>query len=418
MNNTLYKKNNRTNLYTYIILGIVIMVSDDTLLFGTNINQIFINARYLIHLMLFGILVILILFRKIEIDKKGLIICIFLILISLMSGLINNDLSLGYYYKVLIISLGFLITTFIPWNTFIVCYDKIITLLASLSLIINLLYQFFEAIVRPFPTFTNTTNLEFYNLFITYIPKAYSYGGELVRNWGFFREPGVFQMYLILGLLTHLFILKTPKLFNTIIYLLTIISTFSTTAYIALFIIICIYFATKKRKNNDKIIKRVLFALVILATVFVILFYREELYSCWNSVFGKLVGFNSFSATARLASVRVNIRAFLEKPLFGVGLNNLYEIFTLYALQTTGKFARDNTNTILVQFATHGIIYGFLWILGYWNLSIKMTYDLNNKKLISVLFFSIFTILFIGENVTWGLLAYVLLFYGYNSDFS
>lgn len=51
-------------------------------------------------------------------------------------------------------------------------------------------------------------------------------GGALIRNWRIFREPGVFQMYLILGLLAQLFILKRPKLFSIIVYIITIITTF------------------------------------------------------------------------------------------------------------------------------------------------------------------------------------------------
>lgn len=115
--------------------------------------------------------------KNIKINKNALFVYLVLIFIILLSGFINNELSFGYYYKILIITLSLLITTFIPLSTFILYYDKIITYLASLSLLGYGTYQLFNGIVRFFPTITNTANREFYNLFITYIPN-YGYGGS------------------------------------------------------------------------------------------------------------------------------------------------------------------------------------------------------------------------------------------------
>jgi hypothetical protein len=406
---------NRKRLSIYILLGIIIIVSGDTLLFGTNSNSMFINAKYLIHVTLFAGLSMLTLLKNIKINRDALFVYFILILIILLSGFINNELSFGYYYKILIITLSLLITTIIPLSTFIVYYDKIITLLACLSLVGYGSYQLFSGIVRFFPTVTNIANREFYNLFVTYIPN-YGYGGVLIRNWGVFREPGVFQMYLVFGLLIQLFIYRDSSKFSVLIYIITIATTFSTTAYIALFITLAAYFLFKSYDTYKKHEKKILFIIIFLVIVTGVVLYSEQTISYLGFVFNKLEDIGHGSTVARVASVTVNLLVFFENPLLGAGFNKLSDIFPIYSLQQTGYFARDNTNMILIQFASHGLIYGVIWILGYWKLSSKLTCSLNQKNTKKLLFFVVFMIIFIGENLTWGFWAYVMLLYGLNKQ--
>lgn len=161
--------------------------------------------------------------------------------------------------------------------------------------------------------------------------------------------------------------------------------------------------------------KRVLFTFIILSAILIVFLNTEQFNLYINSVFGKLEDFSHRSTAARFASITVNIRVFFENPLLGIGFNNLAEVFPYYALQRTGFLVEDNTNMILIQFASHGLIYGSLWVLGYWKTSRKMAYNLKKKNSKSALFFIVFMILFVGANLTWGFITYVLLFYGYIS---
>lgn len=406
-------ENNRNRIFIYVLIGLVIAVSGDTLLFGTNNNTVFINLKYLINVILFIGLSILLILRNMKIDKNALASLFILTFLILTSGFVNDEVSLGYFYKLLIVGLGLLVTTFIPLNIFIVYYDKIMTALASLSLVGYGAYILFNGIINYFPIITNVSNREFYNLFVTYIPN-YLYPGVLIRNWGIFREPGVFQIYLVFGLLIQLFILHKPNKYSIIIYIITILTTFSTTSYIALFLVLCGYFISidkyKKHKRN--------FLLIFVVTLSIIgtIVYSDQGFERLNSVFEKLDDISHGSTIARFASVIVNMRVFFENPFFGIGFNKLAEVFPYYSLQQTGFITEDNTNMILIQFASHGLFYGTIWIVGCLNLSKKLSFSLKNRYLKTILFFTVFMILFFGENLTWGFFAYVLLFYGLNKQ--
>ena len=101
----------------------------------------------------------------------------------------------------------------------------------------------------------NTSGMSFYNLFIVVIPKIYYYSSIMVRNFGLFREPGVYQMYIILALIIQLFIFSKPNLKITIMYILVLISTFSTTGYIALLLLLGTYMVKRNKNRNDAIKK-------------------------------------------------------------------------------------------------------------------------------------------------------------------
>ena len=395
------------NIFMFTLVFTVIVISSDTLLFGTNKDQFFIWIKYTIQMMMLALLIFNIMFKRLRLDFNTLIITISMLLIIFISGSIDSKISFGYFYKSLLIILSFFVVSYLPLNTFIIYYDRIMKTLAFLSLIGYFGFLLYKEVANYFPTVINTAGREFYNLFIIMIPN-YGYDGVLIRNWGVFREPGVFQMYLIFALLLQLFVFSRVNIKTSIIYIIAIITTYSTTAYIVLIILIMTYFMSKSKSQHKE--KKTIALFLLITILGIMLLYSDTVVTRWDSVFGKISDPSHGSMAARLASVTVNIELFIDAPLFGVGFNNLADKFQYLALKHTGVMVRDNTNTMLIQFAAHGLLYGLIWIYGYWKLCRRLSSDIIK----SIVFFVIFILLFIGENLSWGFLLYVLLFYGFD----
>lgn len=88
--------------YSFKIILIVFMfiyISDDTVLFGTNANGMFITIKY-IYIILITLLMLFVQFINdpvIERRTGGFLLILMVIL--MVSMLLNDDVRLGYFYK-------------------------------------------------------------------------------------------------------------------------------------------------------------------------------------------------------------------------------------------------------------------------------------------------------------------------------
>ena len=89
--------------WKYLFLPLIIYVSDDTVLFGTNINQTFIYAKYAI---LVSVLLMLSFGNKGFVHTRQFRFCIGMCLLVMFSSLLNDDLRLGLVYKCVVLLLS------------------------------------------------------------------------------------------------------------------------------------------------------------------------------------------------------------------------------------------------------------------------------------------------------------------------
>ena len=104
----------------------------------------------------------------------------------------------------------------------------------------------------------------------------------------------------------------------------------------------------------------------------------------------------------------VNLRLFLNSPIWGVGVTNVDTQFALLAQSILGIYTIHNTNTVLWQLAAYGAIFTSLWIYGVY----KLCWVMGGKKIEVLLLFIIFNVLFVGENLAYSLITNILVFYG------
>lgn len=388
-----------------ILLFIIIYISKDTLMFGTNGNEFFSLITNIFTI--FGSLILLVYSytKRTEIHKKTIMYVILMCCLILLSMTFNTDFELGYIHKICFWILTLAVVRLYTLKEFVSSFYYIILFLAICSIIGFVLSMFGSSIINQGQVLTNTTGFTYRNF---YFYVAQSANIDFLRNQGIFREPGVFQMYLILALTLAFVNAKSVNVNEFIILSLALILTKSTTGYITYIFLLLLLLSLGFVSTKHKII---VFLIIAFGGLY-IFSSTEWLYSESGgySVFNKILH-NTASTVSRTASITENIKIFLEHPIFGAGMSNLVELFPEYTFRDYSMLLEDNTNTILVQFSTHGIFYGILWCYGFFYLSKSMF----SKKLQQFLFLIIIILLFSGEDLTFSFLPTTLLLYGINN---
>ena len=328
-----------------------------------------------------------------------------LLLLSTMwiSLILNEDNLLVYiYYTVGYLSAVLYVNKY-SLSEFKENFTNIMMCIAFCSAIAYVLYLASPGL-EYYNTFSNAKGTLYSNLLL-FIHRVGSH-----RNFGFFWEPGAYQTFLNLALFFEL-AKDEPRKKAIMLFIFNIITTFSTTGYIALFIILYIFVFSKKE------LKKMVPSLVL---IFLAIFGFQDLFSSVldstsSTVFGKLENFfyneeygNNWGALTssqiRYFSVVKVLEVFINHPLIGVGYNNLNKLLFLF---TSGM----NTCTFLNYFAVYGMFYGIICLLGYWNISTILGRG-KNKLLIFFLFF----VITMSENYIHSFIFYVFIFYGYKID--
>ncbi|MEJ5961276.1 hypothetical protein [Pedobacter immunditicola] len=396
---------NKVNIYQLLLVFIVFYISDDTVLFGTNISQVFIISKYVLYTLLCLGLGVVIYIQRTERELKPnrykgnfLIFVIYLSYILTMA--VNLDFRPGYLIELIVFTLAVCIVNTVNFKEFFIYFNKILYFFCLCSLGVLVLNFTVPFLIRIFPTAINYANTEFYNLFITVVFKEMSF----FRNTGIFREPGVFIIYLNIGLIYQLFVLPKSSLKHIIVFTLALFTTLSTTGFLVLLVIVL---GAVFRKSTLKMKLISSFVVVTFILIFLLNPAINEL------VFGKLNEESSeyISAFSRLSSFSVPLWIFFNNPFFGSGLTRFVDLYSLYSLKLFGfelEASQASTNTIFNKFATFGVIYGSIVIYGLFNLA----RILGKKFLVGVCLFAAFFVLFSSQEMRFSLLFYIILFYG------
>jgi hypothetical protein len=332
----------------FFIVFVVIFISEDSLLFGTNRNIAFLVFRYLLY---FGILMYLAIKFGFRIDKK-LLIPLSLILISFLATMIiNMDFRTGYFIEFMVVLLASLISNRIKFKDFAFYFNKIVYVLSAVSLIIFAISIIAPAVIDIFPVTMNYNGSEynsilFWNVMKTDLPK---------ENLGIFREGGVYVIYLLLAVIIELFHNSEINYKRLLVYITALITVSSTAGYVILAFLMFVYVL----KTNNAGIK---IGFSIIIALFVIFFFQTLI----SAVFVKFDPESSQyrSTQSRLSSFVIPIMIFI-KHIYGVGLSNFGNLYTTDSLKYFGTAFNptgESTNTVLNTFAIFGIIYGVLLI--------------------------------------------------------
>lgn len=192
---------------------------------------------------------------------------------------------------------------------------------------------------------------------------VFTYTKELhdFRNSGFVWEPGGFGCFLIISLMLNFFINKFTFDRSSIVLIIGVVTTVSTTAYLALLIILFMMYRYKNRKVNFGVLLLIpLLILVMIKTPFI----GEKIVSLYTSDMDNLENIEHLShyyddnevqmRLNRFASIAYIYDLFKHKLIFGV--SNMYD-------EIMNKVYNVNISNGIMDFiAKYGLI-GFIYLM-------------------------------------------------------
>ncbi len=267
-------------------------------------------------------------------------------------------------------------------------YRKIIIWISSLSLVGMCLVNFFPSIISFLPIeslrlsyIINVFNdkISFNNIFIFTWPVHDSY--FITRNQSIFWEPGAFQLFINLALISSLYYKNKFASKENILYFITVLTTLSTTGYIVLLLIYFQYFI-----KHFKINKKQMFINLWIIVLLVLIVFQSKIIQ--NKFSSNSFAYASFSR--RLLDTSVDLLLIRDHWLFGYGFGDYAsKIWAKKSLLLGG--GTSSSNSLLLFLGQMGIIISLL----YFSPLFKNRF-LNSK----ILFFIILILWLSTENFT------------------
>ncbi len=393
-------KLNKTNINT-IIVFLILFLSVSFVVTNNILSNLMTIALWLI------VFALSLYFGKGKLSKSVLgIVALMISLMFITDILRGEDLvaNAKLFVSILIVAL---FVCYVPFQEFAHSYIKVMKFLAVISIVGYIIHLVIPGVFSLFNV-KNSSGFTFSNwiLYIQYIGN----GSNSFRNWGFAWEPGAFSTFICLSLMLEIFLPDSKvTLKSLLIYMIAVITTFSTTGIVAFFCL-CIYLLVVDRKISKKI-KHSIIAVLVLIILCIVLLQDFFFDTNTSSVFGKLINLINGSSSGQLtsSSIRINgitkvFRSFLQSPLIGWGYNGL--------ITETFEFTRGmNTCTFVNWFAVYGILFGFVMTGGMYRLSSFLGTGTLRKIVLFIFFFGIT----MTENYVHCPFWFMLVLYGYTT---
>lgn len=302
------------------------------------------------------------------------------------------------------IIVGFIIATGIDINEYITIYSNIMFFLAIYSLVIYCVNLIVPSVIQGLPYLGTvyTSLAEIHNAFFSVaITNSIN-----VRNYGIAWEPGAFSLLICWALLFEMSFYKTINYKRAVIYIITIVTTFSTTGYIAMIGILYATFLYKRKVSRRE---RNVLLIIILSIVLFVCFSPEKI---TELVFAKLNGlFNgetvelAYTTQSRVNAIKYPVQAFLSSPLIGVG----YEQFSIVNKTLCDSVA---TNTIINWYAVLGALFGLPCSVALFRFLCQITKRIKAPKFNAFIICISVVLLLSTESLLRISLVYVMVFWG------
>ena len=323
--------------YFLVIYSIIISKS----LFFTTFND---DLILLIH---FGICLICYIFYDKNYFNKFFFYYAFLnVFFLLVHPLITSNFDTYYknFGNIIRISSFLMIFTILGKMTFLKIYVKCLFVLCLFNLILFIDHIYLFSFSEPISSFFNllkTYDNIFYENYIFY-GREVGHKSMLgtatkvtnLKNPGIFGEGGYYQYFICLALIINLFYFRKSILNKaSIIFIITILSTFSTIAYLTLGLILLNHiFSTRN-------IRKILLLTPFLIVFFVYLFQTKTIYS-------KLFDYESmdfrFSTIRRMSDTYIDLMIIKEYPWFGIGMKADDEYYLKLSREYGGGTSSSN----------------------------------------------------------------------------
>lgn len=325
--------------------------------------------------------VIAVLFHNIEVKKRIFIITGILLLNAFFSSVIGGDELRTILFLVIAISSAFIISSVYSKQEYIDIFVNLIFVLCICSIIIFTITFISTSFVSRFPRLYDG-NSSAYFLGITFIRPATRW--VAMRNQSIFWEPGVFQTYIVLAFMFEISVYGKRRTSRIVTFVIALVTTMSTTGYIALFISIVIWLLEVNHKKRTKILRFLISFFAILGLAFIV--YDLLPHGINNKTFDKLYDIingvsTNISVSTRRNSVIYSLRTFAQSPLWGQGSKGL---------SLWHNVNEDGLNLMVFTpgnwLARFGIVFGGIAIIGFTQIRDYLFEVGVNRFLVALLF--------------------------------
>ncbi len=332
-----------------------------------------------------------------KLEKNFVLFFCLLGLLIILTCIFNTDtLKFATYFGFLIrliYSMSFVLL--FSFEDFMNSYLKVMAFLASSSLVFYFVGLFsFDSL--------NNLNLNIITDYSSYYGNAYLYvyrypyyRTSLLRNTSIFWEPGAYQAFLNLAIIFELK-RKKPNSFRMAIFIVSLITTFSTTGYIT-FLLITLKSFFEKSNNSKKTFLILLITLIFILTIF-------------SEVIINKLSTDNLSFSRRILDAKIDLKIFFENPLLGVGYNN-YSTSFIDNLKYSIFSGTSSSNSITHALAVFGLVFTFLISYLYIRFILFFENNIFHRLFLFIILISIFS----TENFMLSPLWMALAFYGLKS---
>lgn len=297
--------------------------------------------------------------KQILTDKRILLMLVCALLI-LLPMLLKRDWQMMYISILLCVLYGIFLTFFIDLRELAKCYVVILTVVGVYSILAAYgLRLLADREICPIPIIYNPAHIRFYFLG-TYVPLNY----VKMRNFGLFREPGVYQYFLTLALILNNYVVSWKKERSlwvcNVLLAVTMLTTMATGGVAGLGLLVIVVFFERKLYRDKRIIALALVLLLLLAlAVGLIVMEKGELYwELYSMVYGKIFN-EEKNSTERVDAIVSDFRFFLDDPLVGGKIADVLDA------------VENNTTSTMLMLAFFGIAGGLLhmgsWLALVWS---------------------------------------------------
>lgn len=217
------------------------------------------------------------------------------------------------------------------------------------------------------------------------------FGKSIYRNSGIFVEGTMNSAIMFIALIIDNLFEERKNKINNIVFLLNIITSFSTTGIIATVLFYAVMFINSKKNKRVKVL--VLPVAMIIGSIFIILALSAKM--------------DTSSYTARMDDYIACYKAWKTKPIFGCGYRDNTKIIQFMSKSRINNIGLSNSVSALL--AQSGIYLGIIYFIPF----LKLIFSKKIKN-INIKFFTFFVFFLFATTIfTYTLLIIMLLAIGW-----
>ena len=279
-------------------------------------------------------------------------------MVILLPMLVKGDWQLMYFTILLSWFFAIFLTYFTTVEELGKYYVLILTALSALSLVgLFVLKPMVHMGWIPGNPFDSPGGWHMFNFGLTFVCDKNLHMVNALRNFGIFREPGLFQPFLFVAIQLNNYTVNWDKPWKMwavdAVLFMTLLTTFATGGVLALGIYIVFLFFDKGLYRVRRM--QILAAAVVAAGILLLVYALRKGGSWAYELIGMVEKFvyRSYSFDARIESVVADAELFVSHPILGADMNEV-----VYAVP-------NNTATSAILFAVFGIVGGCVHVLSW-----------------------------------------------------